>query len=606
MSLVGSGRARDADVARGLAAGEAWAIAETWQRFAPMVLLTAERSLGSRAEAEDVVQEVFCLVFRKAKTLRDPDRLRSFIYSFAVRVLKAELRRRKVRGWFPFFNPEAPRDFLFRASDFESRDLLQKLCGLLDRLTPRDRLVFVLRRMESMTVDEIAATMDISISTVKRSITHASTRLSRWVEADPELADLARGEHWGGDGDFRRHRRRRPKTTPMIGRTRPRSSCSPRWGATPRSRTRRWSSTRVSMLSAHASPAARRGGAALVASRCSARHPRSASSWPSRSCRLAMTSRPSPEVPVTVSRIEGGTELEGGYLSQSGVAGVKVLFSEGSTFALTSGTRGRLRSVADDGAHLGIEHGTVSLSITQSRTHHWLVEAGPFLVTVKGTVFTVSWDPASERFELRLRHGRVVVSGPVVDGSISLQAGQRLVVSLPRSETVITAEQPDDAASASAGPAPLPPTPAPERAAVANGIGSRPARPVPAASSAAARGVRARGWAANLATGHWDRILADVDRDGVEATLENAGSDDLFALADAARYRRQGDLSRAALLAERRRFPRAPRAFDALFLLGRAEELREHGTEDEAIAWSTTTWSRHHEGPTPPRLWGEK
>jgi DNA-directed RNA polymerase specialized sigma24 family protein len=57
--------------------------------------------------------------------------------------------------------------------------------------------VFVLRRMESMTVEEIAATMDISNSTVKRSIAHASTRLSRWVEADPELVGLARGEHWG-------------------------------------------------------------------------------------------------------------------------------------------------------------------------------------------------------------------------------------------------------------------------------------------------------------------------------------------------------------------------------------------------------------------------
>jgi RNA polymerase sigma-70 factor (ECF subfamily) len=197
LSLVGSGRVRDADVAQGLVAGEAWAIAETWQRFAPMVLLTAERSLGSRAEAEDIVQEVFCLVFRKAKTLRDPDRLRSFIYSFAIRVLKADLRRRKVRGWFPFLNTKAPPDLLFGGSDFESRDLLNKLYGLLDRLTARDRLVFVLRRMESMTVEEIAATMDISISTVKRSITHASGRLSRWVEADPELVGLARGEHWG-------------------------------------------------------------------------------------------------------------------------------------------------------------------------------------------------------------------------------------------------------------------------------------------------------------------------------------------------------------------------------------------------------------------------
>ena len=197
MSLVTGTRASDADLARGLAAGESWAIAETWHRFAPMVLLTAERSLGSRTEAEDVVQEVFCRIFRKAKTLRDPSRLRSFIYSFAVRVLKAELRRRKVRGWFPFLQPEPPADILSRASDFESRDLLAKLYGLLDRLTSRDRLVFVLRRMESMTVDEIAATMDISLSTVKRSMAHASSRLSCWVEADPELAALARGEAWG-------------------------------------------------------------------------------------------------------------------------------------------------------------------------------------------------------------------------------------------------------------------------------------------------------------------------------------------------------------------------------------------------------------------------
>src|SRR6266498_101778 len=179
----------DRDLVVGLIASEAWAMAETWNRFAPMVLMTARRSLGSRAEAEDVAQEVFLGVFRKARTLRDPDSLRSFIYSFAVRVLKAELRRRKVRGWLPFM-PEAPADFGFRTLDVEARDLLRKLYALLDRLSPRDRLAFVLRRMEGMTVEEIAATMDISISTVKRAIAYASGRLSRWIDADPGLAGL--------------------------------------------------------------------------------------------------------------------------------------------------------------------------------------------------------------------------------------------------------------------------------------------------------------------------------------------------------------------------------------------------------------------------------
>ena len=164
-------------------------MAETWNRFAPMVLMTARRSLGSRAEADDVAQEVFLRVFRKARTLRDPDSLRSFIYSFAVRVLKAELRRRKLRGWMPFM-PEAPLDLGFLTVDVEARDLLRKLYALLDRLSPRARLAYVLRRMEAMTVEEIAATMDLSISTVKRSIAHASTRMSRWIDADPGLAGL--------------------------------------------------------------------------------------------------------------------------------------------------------------------------------------------------------------------------------------------------------------------------------------------------------------------------------------------------------------------------------------------------------------------------------
>jgi len=187
----------DGDLARGLVAGEAWAIAETWRRFAPMVITMAERCLGSKSEAEDISQEVFYRVFRKAKTLRDPNSLRSFVYSFAIRTLRTELRRKKVRDWLSFDQPEALVDLGCRTLDMESRDLLRRFHALLDRLAPRDRLVFVLRRMESMTVEEIAAHLDISVSTVKRSMAHASNRLSRWIDADPGLASLLDRERWG-------------------------------------------------------------------------------------------------------------------------------------------------------------------------------------------------------------------------------------------------------------------------------------------------------------------------------------------------------------------------------------------------------------------------
>jgi RNA polymerase sigma-70 factor, ECF subfamily len=181
------GDASDADLARGLIAAEAWAVSEAWRRFAPMVLMTAERALGSRTEAEDVAQDAFIRLFRSVKTLREPERLRSFVYSVAIRTLKSQLRHRRLRAWLSFQDPETLAELRYFTLDLESRDALRRFYVLLDRLSSRDRLVFILRRVEAMTVEEIAATMDIAPSTVKRSMLNVSKRLSRWVETDPSL-----------------------------------------------------------------------------------------------------------------------------------------------------------------------------------------------------------------------------------------------------------------------------------------------------------------------------------------------------------------------------------------------------------------------------------
>jgi len=186
----------DGELARGLMAGDTWAITETWHRFAPMVQIMAARAMGSESDAEDLTQEVFHRVFRKAKTLRDPDSLRSFVFSFAVRVVKSELRNRRARAWLSFREPEMFVDLGAETIDVESRDLLRRFYALLDRLPARDRMVFALRRLERMTVEEIAASMELSPSTVKRSLNRASTRLSHWLESDLGLAGLLQGKGW--------------------------------------------------------------------------------------------------------------------------------------------------------------------------------------------------------------------------------------------------------------------------------------------------------------------------------------------------------------------------------------------------------------------------
>jgi len=182
------GDSSDGELGRALRAGSPWATAETWQRFAPGVIMFAKRALGSEFEAQDIAQEVFLRVFAKARTLRDPERLRSFVFSFAIRVLKTELRARKARAWLSFHRPETLVDLGGELTDMESRQALRRFYALLDRLSPRHRLVFALRHLESMTLEEVAAHMEISLSTVKRLQERATSKLSRWIEADPGLA----------------------------------------------------------------------------------------------------------------------------------------------------------------------------------------------------------------------------------------------------------------------------------------------------------------------------------------------------------------------------------------------------------------------------------
>jgi hypothetical protein len=176
-----------------------------------------------------------------------------------------------------------------------------------------------------------------------------------------------------------------------------------------------------------------------------------------------------------------------------------------------------------------------------------------------------------------------VVSGPVSGADITLRAGQRLVVNLAKAETLITEDKPEKAVDEIVGAPASPVAPPPAvRPSVAT---DKPAGRNPAATPAPSTVASTQGerrWADELASGHWDRILEDVERAGIKATLDKASSEDLFALADAARYRRRTDLARAALLAERSRFPGSPRSLDAVFLLEWRLRRGGFGTKDDS------------------------
>ena len=253
--------------------------------------------------------------------------------------------------------------------------------------------------------------------------------------------------------------------------------------------------------------------------------------------------------------VAGGRIVEGGYLREAGHAGMILSFNEGTEFSLKPGTRARLHSVDSSGVRIAIESGVATFRVTPTVQRHWLVDVGPFRVTVKGTVFSVLWDASTERFELSLERGAVAVTGPLSSGDITLHAGQRLVADVASAEARIFEDK------SPGEPAVAPSEPIPSEKPVP--------RPSPASESRLGTDYR---WTRPLAAGRWDQILSEAQHAGLKNILDTASSEDLFALADAARYRRRMAIARQALLAERKRFPASPRALDAAFLLGRVEE----------------------------------
>jgi RNA polymerase sigma-70 factor, ECF subfamily len=182
-----SQEADDAALALALIAGKARAAELAWDRYAPLVHGIVSRALGPDAEVEDVTQEIFYRLFARIGSLRKPEALRSFVVSFAVRIVKWELRRRRARRWLTLSETGDVPDDQLLFMNVDNRYALRRLYSLLNLLSTRERLVLVLRHVEGMTLEEIAEAMEISLATVKRTLRHASTRLSELVDADVQL-----------------------------------------------------------------------------------------------------------------------------------------------------------------------------------------------------------------------------------------------------------------------------------------------------------------------------------------------------------------------------------------------------------------------------------
>lgn len=182
--------ADDATVARALMVEHPKAAAVVWARYAPMVRRMLRRAFGPVTELEDLVQDVFLLLFRRVKTLREPSTLKAFLIGITIRVVREEIRRRRVRRWVGLSaDAELPEPVVGALQDTsDAREALTRFYGVLERINTRDRMAFVLHHIEGMDVVSVAAAMETSVPTVRRCLGRAWKRVVLLSERDAALS----------------------------------------------------------------------------------------------------------------------------------------------------------------------------------------------------------------------------------------------------------------------------------------------------------------------------------------------------------------------------------------------------------------------------------
>ncbi|HSZ82668.1 MAG TPA: sigma-70 family RNA polymerase sigma factor [Polyangia bacterium] len=190
----------DAAIVLALRRRDARAELDAWNRFSGQVDGTLRRLLGPgepRDDREDLLQEVFIRFFRRVDTLREPAAVRGFLTGICLRVVRGELAGRRRRRWLRLTTTGDAPDVGARARDDESREAVRRYYGVLEALGGQDRSIFVARTIEGLTLEDVAALHEVSVSTAQRRLARATKRVAALVRRDPLLVALAAAEKKG-------------------------------------------------------------------------------------------------------------------------------------------------------------------------------------------------------------------------------------------------------------------------------------------------------------------------------------------------------------------------------------------------------------------------
>jgi RNA polymerase sigma-70 factor (ECF subfamily) len=164
--------------------GDSGAFEQLVERHQRLVVGTVGRMLGNTSDAEDIAQQVFVRVWKSAKRYVPRAKFTTWLLKITRNLVFNELRRRSRHPQVPLQAESEEEERPIRDENAIAPDasmLEQELQKAIDtaiaNLPETQRLAVILRRYEELSYEEIAETLDQSVSAVKSLLFRARTEL---------------------------------------------------------------------------------------------------------------------------------------------------------------------------------------------------------------------------------------------------------------------------------------------------------------------------------------------------------------------------------------------------------------------------------------------
>ncbi len=178
---------------------DAESLALLYAAYGSKIYGLALRMTGNREDAEDITQETFLQVYRKAGSFREQSRLYTWIYAIAKNLCYRSFQRAKKSSFASF---EA---LIYEAADaelpseidiLEKEDLIRQvkegcLTGLLRCLSFNQRIAFILHVLLHLPIHDVAEILDKSEEAAKVLIHRARMNLKRFLCKNCSVYDPA-------------------------------------------------------------------------------------------------------------------------------------------------------------------------------------------------------------------------------------------------------------------------------------------------------------------------------------------------------------------------------------------------------------------------------